>query len=245
MCGRIWCGLSGGQVLEWVLRAWGVRILLTGATGTAGSGVLRQAIVDRGVASVLVLARRAPKAVHRKVEFVPHADFTDYSAVADRLKGIDAVLWCLGTSQNRVSRGELHRITVDFVVAGAKALQAASPGVRFLHLSGGGADPTGKSRLAFAQEKGQAEVALDGLELAGLWHFRPGYIHPAEPVERPLLQDRLLWRLGPLMRRVAPFGMVDADDLGKAMLAVAKHGHPEHVLGNRDIRRVAGLRRGV
>jgi uncharacterized protein YbjT (DUF2867 family) len=222
-----------------------MRILLTGATGTAGSGALRQAIADREVEQVVVLARRAPKATHRKVEFVPHADFTDYAAVVDRLRGLDAALWCLGTSQSRVTRGELHRITVDFVVAGATALKAASPAVRFLHLSGGGADPTGKSRLPFAQEKGQAENALDTLGLAGLWHFRPGYIHPAEPVEKPLLQDRVLWRLEPLLRRVAPSAMVTADDLGRAMLAVAKHGHTKHVLENRDIRRAAGLTTGA
>jgi uncharacterized protein YbjT (DUF2867 family) len=222
-----------------------VRILLTGATGTAGSGVLRQAIADPTIEQVLVLARRAPKAVHRKVEFVPHADFLDYAAVADRLAGIDAALWCLGTSQYRVTREELHRITVEFVVAGAKALKAASPGVRFLHLSGGGADPTGKSRLPFAQEKGQAENALDDLGLSGLWHFRPGYIHPMERVERPLLQDRVMWRLEPVLRRVAPFAMVAADDLGRAMLRVAREGHAGRVVENREIRRLAGLTSGV
>jgi uncharacterized protein YbjT (DUF2867 family) len=158
---------------------------------------------------------------------------------------VDAALWCLGTSQRRVDRATLHRITVGFAVAGAKALQAANPDARFLHLSGGGADPTGKSRLPFAQEKGEAETALDALGLAGLWHFRPGYIHPLHPVEKPLLQDRLMWALEPVLRRVAPAAMVSADELGRAMLRVAKKGHPKHVLENRDIRRLAGLMRGT
>ncbi|MFO1536100.1 MAG: epimerase [Thermoplasmatota archaeon] len=222
-----------------------MRILLTGATGTAGSGALRQAIADPEVESVVVLARREPREMDEKVEFVPHADFLDYGPVADWLVDVDAALWCLGISQFRVDRGELHRITVEFPVAGAKALKAASPGARFLHLSGGGADPTGKSHMPFAQEKGQAETALDALRLAGLWHFRPGYIHPLRPVEAPLFQDRLMWVLQPLLRRVAPFAMVAADELGRAMLAVAKQGHPKHVLENRDIRRAAGLTRGV
>lgn len=222
-----------------------MRILLTGATGTAGSGVLRQAIADPAVEGVTVLARRAPKERDEKVLFVRHEDFADYSRVKGSLLGHDAALWCLGTSQNRVDRPTLHRITVDFAVAGAKALMAASPDVAFLHLSGGGADPTGKSRLAFAQEKGQAETALDRLGLARLWHFRPGYIHPAAPVEKPLFQDRLMWRLEPLFRRVAPQHMVTADDLGRAMLKVAKDGHPKRVLENRDIRRAAGLATGV
>ncbi|HUR61331.1 MAG TPA: hypothetical protein VM286_03075 [Candidatus Thermoplasmatota archaeon] len=187
-----------------------MRVLLTGATGTAGSGVLRQAIQDEAIEQVVVLARRAPHTVHPKVEFVQHEDFMDHGAVADRFVDVDAALWCLGTSQFRVSRPELHRITVDFVVAGAKALKEANPGVRFLHLSGGGADPTGRSRMPFAVEKGQAERALDALGLAGLWHLRPAYIHPPAQVGSPLLQDRLMRVLQPIVRGVYPAGMVTA-----------------------------------
>ena len=222
-----------------------MRILLTGATGTAGSGVLRQAIADPAVEGITVLARRAPKESSQKVLFVQHDDFTDYSKVKGSLVGHDAALWCLGTSQSRVDRPTLHRITVDFAIAGAKALMATNPDIQFLHLSGGGADPTLKSRMPLAQEKGQAETALESLGLANVWHFRPGYIHPAEPVEKPLLQDRLMWFAEPLFRRVAPFGMVNADDLGKAMLKVAKEGHAQRVLENREIRRLAGLANGI
>lgn len=222
-----------------------MRILLTGATGTAGSGALRQAVLDPEVEGVTVLARREPALRHPKVRFVRHEDFSDYSGLRGDLIGHEAALWCLGTSQNRVDRETLHRVTVDFAVAGAKALQAANPHVHFLHLSGSGADPAQKSRMPFAKEKGQAENALDQLGLAGLWHFRPGYIHPAEPVEKPLLQDRLMWGLEPLFRTVAPSFLVTADELGKAMLKVAAHGHPRRVLENRDIRRLAGLARGT
>lgn len=222
-----------------------MRILLTGATGTAGSAALRQAIADPEVEGVTVLARREPKESHEKVLFVRHDDFTDYSRVRGSLIGHEAALWCLGTSQNRVDRAALHRVTVDFAVAGAKALMAANPDIQFLHLSGAGADPTQRARMPFAKEKGQAEAALDGLGLAGLWHFRPGYIHPAGRIERPLLQDRLMRVLHPAFRALAPSQMVDADDLGKAMLKVAKEGFPERVVDNRAIRRLAGLARGV
>ena len=220
-----------------------MRILLTGATGTAGSGALRAAIADPETEGVTVLARRAPKTSHEKVLFVRHDDFLDYSQAQGSLLGHDAALWCLGTSQNRVDRPTLHRVTVEFAVAGAKALMAANPDIHFLHLSGAGADPTQQARMPFAKEKGQAEVALDQLGLAGLWHFRPGYIHPNAPMEKPLFQDRLMLFVEPMFRRFASRHMVDADDLGRAMLEVAKHGHVKHVLENRDIRKVAGLDR--
>lgn len=120
---------------------------------------------------------------------------------------------------------------------------AANPDIHFLHLSGGGADSTQRSRMAFAKEKGQAEVAVGRMGLAGLWHFRPGYIHPNAPIEKPLLQDRLMLFVEPMVRRFGRHYMVDADDLGRAMLEVAKHGHVKHVLENQDIRRLAGLDR--
>jgi uncharacterized protein YbjT (DUF2867 family) len=222
-----------------------MRILLTGATGTAGSGVLRQAIADPEVEGITVLARREPKERSDKVLFVRHDDFADYSKVRGSLIGHEAAVWCLGTSQNRVDRAALHRVTVDFPVAGAKALMAANPDIQFLHLSGAGADPAQKARMPFALEKGQAETALDGLGLAGLWHFRPGYIHPAGRIEKPLLQDRLMRVFHPAMRALVPSQMVEADDLGRAMLRVAKEGHRERVVDNRAIRRLAGLARGV
>lgn len=222
-----------------------MRILLTGATGTAGSGVLRQAIADPEVEGVTVLARREPKERSDKVLFVRHEDFTDYSKVRGSLIGHEAAVWCLGVSQFRVTPEELHRVSVDFVVAGAKALMAANPDIQFVHLSGAGADPSGRSRIRFAREKGEAERTLDGLGLAGLWHVRPAYIHPAGRIERPILQDRLMRVLHPAVRALAPSQVVDADDLGRAMLRVAKEGYPERVIGNREVRRLAGLARGV
>ena len=225
-----------------------MRILLTGATGTAGSGVLRQAIADPDVEGVTVLARREPAERHEKVLFVRHGDFSDYAKVRGSLVGHDAALWCLGISQFRVTPEQLHRVSVDYVLAGAKAFMAANPDLWFVHLSGAGADPTGRSRIRFAREKGEAESRLDALGLAGLWHFRPGYIHPAGRIEKPILQDRVMKVLHPAMRAFAPSQMVDADDLGKAMLKVAKDGHAAHaerVVDNRAIRRLAGLSRGT
>lgn len=215
-----------------------MRLLITGATGTAGAAAVRQALLDSSVSSVVALSRRAPEIQNRKLRHVTHTNFLNYSDVSQEFAHADAVLWCLGTSQNRVSREDLHRITVDFVVAGATAFNAANPKGAFLHLSGTGADPTGKSRTPFAKEKGEAENRLDKLGLGKLWHFRPGYIHPSKMVEQPLLQDRIMYPLAPLLR---PFkgAMVDADDLGKAMARVAHEGHAKHVLDNRDIRSLA------
>ncbi len=217
-----------------------MRILLTGATGTAGSGFLRAAIADPAITQVVVLARRAPRETHGKVRFRAHTDFTTYNDVRAELAAADAVVWCLGTSQNRVNRTELHRTTVDYVLAAATAYHAANPDGAFLHLSGAGADPTRKSRMPFAQEKGQAEKQLDAIGFDRLWHFRPAYIHPHHMVEKPLLQDRVMYPLGPLLR---PFkgAMVDADDLGRAMLNVAQNGHAGSVIGNREIRRFGAL----
>ncbi len=215
-----------------------MRILLTGATGTAGSGALRAAIADPAIDGITVLSRRPPREEAENVHFIAHTDFTNFSTVRKELASADAVIWSLGTSQNRVGRDELHHITVDYAVAGAQAFRASNPKGAFLHLSGSGADPTGKSRMPFAIEKGRAENALNAMGFDKLWHFRPGYIHPPRMVEKPLLQDRVIYPLAPLLR---PFkaAMVDADDLGRAMLNVAKNGHSGRVIDNQEIRRLA------
>ncbi|MEA3189990.1 MAG: hypothetical protein QOD77_572 [Thermoplasmata archaeon] len=222
-----------------------MRVLLTGATGTAGSAVLRACIADPRVTEVLVVGRRAPEAVHRKVEPRILPDLGDWAPLRGQLGGLDAVLWCLGVSQSAVARDELRRVTVDFTVAGARAVRAESPQAAFLFLSGGGADPRGRSRLPFAIEKGRAETALDAMGFARLHHFRPGYIHPERPGARKPWTERVMARLAPVVRAVAPGAMVDAGDLARAMVRVAVDGHPLRVLENRDVRAAAGLVRGA
>ena len=184
---------------------------------------------------------------HLKLKEVLHQDFADCSPLTDALSDLDAVVYCLGTYTGSVSDAELRAITADYTIEFARVLRSRSPNAAFSFLSGNGADPTGRSRLAFARYKGQAEKALLDAGFPHVYIFRPAYIYPVEPRKEPNLSYRLLRAVYPVFRALFPNRVIRADDLGRVMvdLAISETGESRSlVLENRDIRAMVGsLRR--
>jgi hypothetical protein len=87
---------------------------------------------------------------------------------------------------------EFRKITVDYTVEFARVLHDSSPQAAFAFLSGNGADPTGRSRIAFARYKGEAENSLVATGFPHVYLFRPAYIYPVEPRKEPNLGYRVL-----------------------------------------------------
>lgn len=216
-----------------------MRVLLTGPTGTAGSATLLVLLADPGVTSVTALSRRPIETQHEKLRVVLHDDFTDPAPLASLLAETDALLWCLGIGQNDVPEAEYIRITHDYTLAFARALLAANPKATFIFLSGQGSDPTERSRALFGRIKGRTERALDGLGLARLHHARPGYIHPTTEKPSRKALERFSMFVEPLFRALFPRHMIDADQLGRALLAAARGATEERVLDNVALQRLA------
>ncbi|MCA8910978.1 MAG: NAD(P)H-binding protein, partial [Planctomycetes bacterium] len=139
------------------------RVIIVGASGMIGGLALRGCLDDDAVGAVTVLVRRPIGIDHPKLSEVIHSDYADYSGVADALVGQDAALFCLGAYTGSVPDDEFRKITVDYAVNFARALHPASPDAAFCFLSGAGADQTGRSRMAFARYKGEAEKTLLGV----------------------------------------------------------------------------------
>lgn len=218
-----------------------MRMLVTGATGMVGSGLLQEALADPRVTSVLTLGRRATGRTHPKLEEIVHGDFFDYAAIADRLKGIDACFFCLGVSAAGLSEGEYHRLTYDLAVAAAEAVRTGSPDVTFCYVSGQGTDSSESGRWMWARVKGKLENRL--LEMFGeAYMFRPGFIQPLKGVRsRTRAYNALYAVLAPLypaLRRIFPGGVTDSVTLARAMLRVAAEGSEVRVLETRDINRI-------
>jgi uncharacterized protein YbjT (DUF2867 family) len=219
------------------------RLVLIGASGMVGGYALRYALDDPDVESVLAIGRRKLGVSHPKLTEVLHADFADCSPLAEPLEGQDAAVFCLGTYTGTVVDAELRKITVDYTVEFARVLRASSPNAAFSFLSGNGADPTGRSRIAFARYKGAAEKALLEMGFPRVYIFRPAYIYPVEPRPEPNFGYRLLRRAYPLLRVVFPNLVIRSDDLARAMVNVAVRrigAQPPVVFENRDIRAMAG-----
>jgi uncharacterized protein YbjT (DUF2867 family) len=215
------------------------RLVIVGATGMVGGYALRYALDHPAIGPVTAIGRRNIGIAHPKLKEVLHQDFADCSALADALSGQDAAVFCLGTYTGAVPDMELRKVTVDYTIAFARVLRIASPAAAFSFLSGSGADPTGRSRLAFARYKGEAEKALLAAGFSRVYIFRPAYIYPVEPRKEPNFGYRLLRGIYPAFRMLFPNQVIRADDLARAMVdvAVRRTGEPGGlVLENRDIR---------
>jgi uncharacterized protein YbjT (DUF2867 family) len=157
---------------------------------------------------------------HPKLKEVLHQDFADCTPLADVLSGQDAVVYCLGTYTGAVPDAELRKITTDCTVEFARVLRASSPDAAFSFLSGSGADPTGRSRMAFARYKGEAEKLLLAAGFPQVYIFRPAYIYPVEARKEPNFSYRLLRAVYPAFRVLLPNQVIRANDLARAMVDV-------------------------
>jgi len=214
-------------------------LVVVGATGMVGGYALRYALDDSEVKSVTSIGRKKLGISHPKLKEVLHQNFADCSALSDVLSGQDGAVFCLGTYTGSVSDAELHRITVDYTVEFSCVLSGSSPGAAFSFLSGNGADPTGRSRLAFARYKGEAENAVLAAGFPHVYLFRPAYIYPVEPRNEPNFSYRLLRTIYPVFRVLFPNQVIRADDLARTMVdvVVRRNGEPGNsVFENRDIR---------
>ena len=215
------------------------RVVIVGATGMVGGYALHCALENPAVAGVTAIGRKKLGISHPKLTEVLHQEFADCSALAEPLSRQDAAVFCLGTYTGSVSQAELRRITVDYTIEFARVLRFSSPDAAFSFLSGNGADPTGRSRLAFARYKGEAENALLAAGFPSVYIFRPAYIYPVEPRKEPNFSYRFMRAIYPAFRVLFPNQVIRADELAEAMVDVVVRGAGERrslVLENRDIR---------
>jgi uncharacterized protein YbjT (DUF2867 family) len=214
-------------------------LVIVGATGMVGRYALRYALDNSEVKSVTSIGRKKLGISHPKLKEVLHQNFADCSPLANVLSNQDAVVYCLGTYTGSVSDEQLRVITADFTVEFARVFRDGSPDAAFSFLSGSGADPTGRSRLAFARYKGQAEKALLAAGFPRVYLFRPAYIYPVEPRKEPNFNYRLIRAIYPVFRVLFPSQVIRADDLARAMVDVVLRQTQERqglVFENRDIR---------
>ena len=216
-----------------------IHLVIVGATGMVGGYALRYALDHAAVGSVISVGRRKLGISHPKLKELLHNNFADCSALANALSGQDAAVYCLGTYTGSVSDAELRAITADYTIEFARVLRSSSPNSAFSFLSGNGADPTGRSRLAFARYKGQAEKALLAAGFPRVYLFRPAYIYPVEPRKEPNFSYRMLRAVYPVFQVLFPNQAIRADDLARAMVDVVLRQTQEReglVFENRDIR---------
>lgn len=216
-----------------------MNVLLLGATGMVGQGVLRECLLAPDVARVVTVGRSATGQRHEKLRELVVPDLTDLSAHEAELTGFDACFYCLGVSALGMSEADYARVTHDLTLAVAGTLARLNPTMTFVYVSGAGTDSTERGRVMWARVKGRTENALLRLPFAAAYMFRPGLIQPLHGIRSKTRAYQLIYTLLapvlPLLRRVAPGAITTTEQVGRAMLAVARRGYPTALLEQKDI----------
>jgi uncharacterized protein YbjT (DUF2867 family) len=219
-----------------------MKVIVFGATGMLGQGVLRECLLDPGVEQVVTVGRKATGRADAKLREIEVADLSDLSGIADELGGCDACFFCLGVTSAGLSEPEYRHITYDFTMAAARPLAERNPELTFVYVSGAGTDSTEQGRTMWARVKGRTENAIFALPFHG-YAFRPGYIQPLHGATSRTRWYRVMYvvakPLYPLVKRLAPNAVTTTENIGKAMLHLARQGWPEKVLDPADINAAA------
>ncbi len=219
-----------------------MKVILFGATGMVGQGVLRECLLDPGVEIVLAVGRSPTGQRNAKLREILHDNFFDFSAIESELAGFDTCFFCLGVSSVGMSEQRYRHLTYDLTLAAATALSKRNPGMVFIYVTGQGTDSTEQGRLMWARVKGKTENELRKLPFKAAYMFRPGAIQPLHGIRSKTAWYQAIYVLAApvltLLHRVAPKYVTTTEQLGRAMIKVARDGYPRPVLESEDINAV-------
>jgi uncharacterized protein YbjT (DUF2867 family) len=216
-----------------------VKVVLFGATGMVGQGVLRECLRDPEVERVVSVGRRPAGVADPKLREMVVEDVARFAEGHGPVEGFDAGFFCLGVSSVGRSEAEYRRVTFDLTIAVARALAPRNPGMTFVYVSGAGTDSTEHGRRMWARVKGATENALLAMPFKAAYMFRPGVIEPGRGIRSKTFAYRLAYVvLGPLvwlLIRVAPNSATTSERVGRAMIRVARDGARSRWVGTRMI----------
>ena len=222
-----------------------MNILIFGATGMVGQGVLRQCLLDPEVQQVLTIGRSAGRnrtgIDSPKLHELVHPNLWDYSTIESSLLNFDACFFCLGVTSTGMTEAEYARVTLGIPVAAAETLARLNPKMTFIFVSAVGADGSEKGKLMWARVKGKAENSILQLPFHG-YVFRPAAIQPSHGEQSRTTSYRILYTLTkpilPLLRKIIPAYVTSTEQIGRAMLSVAKRRISRRILESKDINEV-------
>ncbi len=220
-----------------------MKVIVTGATGMVGKGVLLECLDHKDVTEVLSISRRSSGIAHPKLKELIHADFSDFSPLAEQLKGSDACYACMGVSSAGMGEEQYTRLTYDFTLALAREVYALNPKMTFTYVSGEGTDSSEQGRSMWARVKGKTENDLLKMGFGQAYMFRPGAIIPRRGIKPSSKMYRTLitylgWLIT-LFKWISPKSVVDTTQIGLAMIHLTQKGYDKQLIRARDIQILA------
>lgn len=223
----------------------GKNVIITGATGMVGKGVMLECLDHEKIDRVLTIGRNKLDIEHPKLEEILHGDFADFNPIKDKLSGYDACFFCMGVSSAGMKEEAYRQITYDYTLGLADLLYELNPGMTFSYVSGQGTDSSEKGRIMWARVKGKTENDLLQKGFRQAYMFRPGIIIPLRGIKSrtkmyQFMYDYFLW-LVRLIKALAPNSTVTTTQIGLAMINSMLHGADQKILAPRDILKLAGI----
>jgi len=220
-----------------------MKVLLFGATGMIGQGVLRECLLSPDVQLVQTIGRSGIDREHQKLRAIVRQNLFDYSDIGPDLTGFDACFFCLGVSSVGMKEEEYERVTYGITLAAAKTLVQLNPHMTFIYVSGMGTDKTEQGRIMWARVKGKTENALRRLPFKAVYLFRPAFIQPLHGIKSRTTLYRVMYAISaplfPLLNAIFPKYLTATEKIGRAMINVTLRGYPKQILETPDINSAA------
>jgi uncharacterized protein YbjT (DUF2867 family) len=213
-----------------------IKVIITGATGMVGEGVLFECLQNTAVSKVLIINRRHYEMQHPKLKELIVPDFFNLNKFLADVKDYDACFFCAGVSSVGMKEDKYTHITYDTTLAFAKVLLEVNSNMVFTYVSGSHTDSSEKGRLMWARVKGKTENELSKLSFKAEYNFRPGAMLPFAAQKNWKTIYKLIVKI---IKAISPKNVLSMHEVGKAMINTVIVGYPKNILEVSDIKQLA------
>ncbi|WP_088066885.1 Rossmann-fold NAD(P)-binding domain-containing protein [Gottfriedia luciferensis] len=216
-----------------------MKILLFGATGMVGQSVLFECLKDPSVQSVYSVGRSVTGIKDEKLHEIKHTNLFNLTEIENKLTGFDACFFCLGVSSFRMTEEDYRKITYELTLSIANTLCKLNPQMTFIYVTGSGTDRTESGRTMWARVKGKTENDLLKLPFKAAYMFSPGGIIPQKNVKSKTKLYQFVYDITkpfyPLLKKAFPNSITSSEQIGRAMINIARDGYTSPIIEARDI----------
>lgn len=215
-----------------------MKVIVTGATGMVGEGVILECLHNEKVSEVLMLNRKHFNLQHPKLKEITVKDFTQLENIRDAFNGYDACFFCAGISSVGLKENAYRHITYDVTLNVAKTLSSINPSMTFIYVSGSGTDSTEKGKLMWARVKGKTENDLLKIPFKAVYNFRPGMMKSTHGQKNVKWGFKLMDGLYPLMNFLFPSFVSTLQEVAIAMIEVTLNKYSSPIVEVSDIKKI-------
>lgn len=213
----------------------GLRVIITGATGMVGEGILMVCLDNPDISNVLIINRRPLGITHPKLKEIIHEDFHDLSPVAEHLAGYDACFFCLGVSSVGMKMDKYRKVTYDLTMHFGETVSRLNSDMVFIYVAGAGTDGSEKGKVEWARIKGKTENDLRELSFRRVYGYRPGFIKPVKGQKKAHAFYTYINWFFPVGKKLSPDYFNTMEELGLSMIRLVRHDYPKETIYGRDI----------